>query len=83
MPVRAISLRANQDEYNPWVQAMKFEDADKRVVGDYNPYKRNGELRKVELEENEALIGVYGTYRSDRNNWFSRFGLIVKVKEVI
>ena len=59
---------------------MIFEDAVGKVIAKYENVATGGAYRKINLEENEELIGIYGSYNSNYNNWFSRFGFIVKVK---
>ena len=62
---------------------MYFEDAQGKVVASYNGPGKGGAFRKISLRPNEELIGVYGTYRKDQYNFLSRFGFIVKVKQVV
>ena len=48
----------------------------------YNPYKEQKQGTRRSLNDNEELIGVYGTYEGsvEADAFFKSFGFIVKVK---
>ena len=72
-PIRAVKAASHKNG----TDALNFLDAHDQVVTQYNPFDRNYG-KKVQIAENEEIIGVYGN--NEKGKTFRNFGFIVKVK---
>ena len=80
-PVRSIFGRDKNDARNR-INIVQFMDRDGAQINEFNPgnvegNEENGSTHQI--AENEALIGFYGV--KDKEDWFTTFGFIVKVKD--
>lgn len=58
------------------IDALWFKDRDGVLLGDFNPNMWPLEGPEHLIEENEAIIGVYGV--KNIKKYFSSFGFIVR-----
>jgi len=78
--IRSISVVSFEEDGGS-VNALSFNDAAGVSIGVYNPrgYEFEDYDTKIELGENEQLVGIYGNMNQKR---VGSFGFIVKSKAV-
>eukprot|EP00353_Schmidingerella_taraikaensis_P014984 CAMPEP_0185622046 /NCGR_PEP_ID=MMETSP0436-20130131/58995_1 /TAXON_ID=626734 ORGANISM="Favella taraikaensis, Strain Fe Narragansett Bay" /NCGR_SAMPLE_ID=MMETSP0436 /ASSEMBLY_ACC=CAM_ASM_000390 /LENGTH=113 /DNA_ID=CAMNT_0028263711 /DNA_START=712 /DNA_END=1054 /DNA_ORIENTATION=+ len=78
---QVAAFEVNNIDYGyGYVRKISFMDGAGREVKAYDPYYTYRAAYRVDLGENEELIGVYGVYGAYDGRFYS-FGYIVKVKQ--
>ena len=82
IPIRAV---AAAEFYSGGVRQISFFDDTDTVARVCNPTNNKETMRKIKLEPNQQLIGVYGSYGYTLfwQKIILSFGFIVKVKDAV
>ena len=77
--IRAVDVYVNDTNENK-INAFRFYDDNDNMLREYKTEDITPTHihRKQELEDNEELIGLYGV--TDKEDWITSLGFIVKVK---
>ena len=64
-----------------WTGKVRFMDGSGNEVGVYNPSNISDDTVTYQISENEELIGIYGV--KGKFHWFTSFGFILRVKDIV